>query len=290
MDPNQNSYSPNQPTNPPAGGQFQPGAGQQPAGNAATPPVNNYPIPAPVPVEQPVPIPGLPTNNPAQANSTNAKLGPTTAQIIAKNKKMQIVLLVAIGLLAILTLVFGYRAFISQGQLDKSFAAGKKAGGEEQLKLDAEKIKDVSENPFRTYKSPDSTGAFEISFPKNWSLAVTPVGNGGELTGLLNPDYVDTKTEKYAMRFNLKLVAYSKTEDTYKKQMADSKGRIKSEEITVSDIKGIRYFGRFNKKDTVDKTFIILPVREKSLILQTDNNDVFLTDFNRVLSQAKIYP
>lgn len=257
-----------------------PGAGLHDGVNYA----ENLPAPQPVPGlttpppgQAPPPIPG---GNPAQ----------TTGQKLEKQKKLLIASLVVIGILFILVIVFGVRAFINSGTLDKYFAAGKEKGKQEQLDADREKIKDISENPYRVYKAPDWAGAFELSFPKNWNISVTPSSNNDELAGLSNPDFVDMKLDKYAMRFNIQKVKFAETQKKYDKIVQDSKGKVKSEEIVVSDIHGFRYTGRINKKDDKDKTIVILPVRDKSLTLLTDNNEVYLADFNKVLSQAKIYP
>lgn len=286
MDQNQNTFTPSSGSNQnnqPDQRTVPPGAGLYdglnytegtPVGSASQQP---QAAPAPTPVDSPPA---------AQA----AKPPQTTTQKYKKIKILLYICLGVIGVLLILSIVFGVRAFINTGHLNKKFAEGKEAGAGEQLVRDQEKIKDVTENPFRTYKAPDASGAFELSFPKNWNLMVTTGSAVGEITGLLNPDYVDSKADKYAMRFNLKPLKYVETQKNYDKIKKDSKGKVNSEEIVVSDIKGIRYFGRINKKDDKDKTIVILPVRDKSLILQTDNNEVYLSDFNRVLSQAKIYP
>lgn len=300
MDQNQFTPVPNQPGNqnqPPASAP-QPAAPYQPPQASPTVPPGagfhegvNYAENLPAPQ----PVPGLTTPPPEQAPppsiSTAGKSSPTTTQKLEKQKKLLIACLVVIGLLIITSVVLGVRAFINNGILEKYFADGKEKGKQEQLEADRKKIKDIAENPYRSYTAPDRSGAFVITFPKNWNIAVTP-GNSsnGELTGLLNPDSVDMKTDKYAMRFNLQPVKFAETQKKYDKIVQDSKGKVKSEEIIVSDIHGFRYKGRINKKDDKDKTIIILPVRDKTLTLLTDNNEVFESDFNTILANSKIYP
>lgn len=212
-----------------------------------------------------------------------------------KTKKLKqglIILGVFTLIIFIIMLIFASRAFVNQDQLDKKYQEGSSAGAESQKATDdkareAEKSSDV-----RTYTAPAFAGGFRVTLPKHWNLAVTPEESGNTISALANPDYVDTKLEKYALRFALReqpIDAAKKNFEQFAKEKDPLKRKTTSSEVDVSGIKSTKYTGQISSKIT-NGTIILVPIRDKTFTIQTDENDKYLDIYNQIVSQLKLNP
>jgi hypothetical protein len=216
-----------------------------------------------------------------------------------KKVKLQKILLIvsAIVILIMLGVIlwFGSRAFVNDKSLNAKYEAGVSDGRSIQKSEDRKQVQEATENPYRTYKAPNQYGGFEVSFPKNWSLAINS-STQDPIIGMAHPDLVDIKNDDFALRFTYENAKFADTQKKYDKQTKEAKRSLISEPTKVSGIDGIRYTGDLessssdpNKKKKVG-TVVIVPVRDKTLIFQTDSNENYLNYFNEILSKVKIYP
>lgn len=205
-------------------------------------------------------------------------------------------LLIVLGsvtvILLILVLVFAGRAFINAGQLDEANQKGQAAGAEAQKIADEQAAAKLAGGDVRTYTSPDNAGNFKVDIPKSWSLAVTPDANGSTIEGFSMPDFVNTKLDQFALRFALKnqnLEAARKSLDALAKEPDPKKRKVNKEDVTVSGIKGVRYTGALSTK-IPSGTAILIPIRDKTFVIQTDDNTKYLSVYNSIVENVRLNP
>ncbi len=191
-----------------------------------------------------------------------------------------VVLLIATGFLV-------FRATVTTGQLDNSYNKGFAAGKDDQSNSDQAKIKDITENPYRSYTGPDAYGNFVLYFPRNWSFVVTTLQP--DFTSLASPDYVNSSSDKQAFRFTIRTGKYGDAKSKYDALVRNSKKQLVSKEITVSGINGTSYTGVLDTKIT-NGTVVILPLRDKVVTFQTDDNSAYSQYFTEMLNKVKINP
>jgi hypothetical protein len=237
--------------------------------------------------------------NPSQPLQTNTPEIPFATPPKSKSKKDKYILyaLIGVGVLAlvllILVLVFANRASSANNRANTAQKDGQKQGAEAQKALDDKKLADEKVKDSRTYTAPDFAGNFSLEIPKAWSLSITP--NDGTITlgGISNPDQIDTKAEKYALRFSLKDQPYTSAKSPYDQQTkaksATGKTNLSSQPVTVSGIEGTKYTGQIGSK-IPNGTLILVPIRDKTFTIQTDDNAVYSTSFNIILATVKLNP
>ncbi len=221
---------------------------------------------------------------------------PTGTPSIHQVKQTKL-MLVGVGSIAVIllitTLVFASKASTTAAALQAKYEAGNAAGKASQKKTDAIAYNKELTADFRTYEAPTTSGSFRVNYPKNWSLSIDSTTSDPTL-GLVNPEYVNQKsTIGYALSFNLKDTAYAATKKLYDDQVKFSKGKLKVEAITVSGIKGFKYTGILdpnNQKVSKPGTVVVLPLRDKTMLLQTDNNELYATVYNRMLDEIVLIP
>ncbi len=230
-----------------------------------------------------------PNQNPQEHSNKSAK---SVAEQLKFYKMLTIILGGFSVILLIATFFFGARAFINDDKLTEATKQGQLQGATAQKTIDEKKYIEEKNSDFRTYTAPQEAGSFQVDIPKSWSLAITQNDSTALLSALSMPDYVDTKLEKYALRFSLQ----NKNIDTIKKPLDNlakepdaKKRKVSSEEVTISGIKGVRYTGQISSKIS-NGTLILVPLRDKTFSIQTDDNTTYLTVFNAIVSNLKLNP
>ncbi len=210
--------------------------------------------------------------------------------------KMDRTLLIVLGsvsvILLILVLVFAGKAFINSGQLDEANKQGQATGAEAQKLADEQAAAKVAGSDVRTYTAPDNAGNFRVDIPKSWSLAVTPDVNGNTIEGYSMPDFVNTKLEQFALRFALKnqnLDTARKSLDALAKEPDPKKRKVNKEEVTVSGIKGVKYTGALSTK-IPNGTVILVPIRDKTFMIETDDNAKYLSVYSSIVENVHLNP
>ncbi len=213
-----------------------------------------------------------------------------------KKAGMYLKLLIVLGVLAVIllitTLVFSSKAFINSGQLEDAQNAGITSGKQAQKDLDEKAALELAGKDLRAYTAPDMAGSFRIDVPKSWSLVVTPDASNNTITGIAMPDFVDTKLGIYALQFALKEQDFEAAKKPFDKLASDPnplKNKVKKEEVTVSGIKGIRYTGQLTAK-IANGTAVLVPIRDKTFIIQTDDNTKYLAVYNAIVQNLSLKP
>ena len=215
--------------------------------------------------------------------------GPSTGDKLKKTKRNFIIVTILLVIMVILAMFLTFRAFVSGAQLSDKYDEGTTAGKKQQAIADQNTLKDLAENPFRTYTAPESLGSFQISFPRNWSLSLSSNASGSDLDAQANPDYVDVNADKFALHIIDKSGNYESEKSKYSSLAKNSKGKLKVDEIKVSNITATRVTGALDNTLT-NATLVFLPNRDKVLYLQTDDNDKYAQTFTEILAKAKINP
>ncbi|MDP4038539.1 MAG: hypothetical protein Q8P54_01045 [bacterium] len=239
-----------------------------------------------------------PNQNPMPNVPTAGMQAKRPVDLLKRNKLLKIIIIVLLVLILIMlgiSIWFGYRAFINQKDLDSKYQAGVSDGRSIQKSEDRALAKKETENPYRTYKAPNAYGGFEVSFPKNWSLTIDSTTTD-PIIAYAHPDDVDIKSDKFALRFILENAQFAVTKIKFDKQTKEAKRNFTAAATKVSGIDAVRYTGILESKTNDPKetkkigTVVIVPVRDKTLIFQTDSNENYLNYFNEILSRVKIFP
>lgn len=238
-----------------------------------TPPQYQYPVSPP---QQPTPPGGKPTV--------------TTEEKLKRKQIILIVVSVLAGIFFLAAAIMTPFMIMNQKKLDASYKKGEESGKVAQRNVDNEEYAKKLNSEFTTYKAREEDGSFEISYPKYWSVSTNSAGME-QLLGFAHPDKVDLTTGVYALRFTLRKARIEETKKIYDQYLKNKKQELKMEPVTIpGNISGYKYTGLLDQRAPNKGTAIIIPVRDKTLILQTDKNDGYLDMYNKIISQIKIYP
>ncbi len=235
------------------------------------------------------PIDPLELNNPGPIPQPMPVEGQTSASI-AKLKKIKFMLIgvsIVAVILLVTTLVFASGASTTTAALDAKYAAGLEDGKAEQKKIDVAEYNKATVSSTRTYTAPVVHGSFEITYPKAWNLSVD-TSSSVPVDGLVDPAYVNLASPEHALKFALQ----DKSFESSKKDYDDFvKKGAKRTEVTVSGIKGYQYVGKINEdaKQAVG-TVTIVPLRDKTMLLQTDSNELYADSYRQMVETAKLIP
>jgi hypothetical protein len=236
------------------------------------PPIDPLELNNPGPVPQPMPVEGQ------------------TSTSIAKLKKMKFMLIgvsIVAVILLVTTLVFAAGASTTTAELDAKYAAGVEDGKAEQKKADVAEYNKATVSSTRTYTAPVVHGSFEITYPKAWNLSIDST-SALPVDGLVDPGYVNLVSAEHALKFTLQDKAFESSKKDYDDLM---KKGAKRTEVTVSGIKGYQYVGKINEdaKEAVG-TVVIVPLRDKTMLLQTDSNELYADAYKQMVETAKLKP
>ncbi len=151
----------------------------------------------------------------------------------------------------------------------------------------------ANELPYKTYTAPAVDGAFQLQFPKNWSVysAQNPNGGTASLEVLAGPNTVTEDLSGNAVNnypFRLRLLNSTLSQVNQSFDVNLKNGTLASKSITVSGISAGWLKGAI---DTQHKNSVIvtMQVRDKVMTLETDGSD-YLSEFQTILNNAKIHP
>lgn len=168
----------------------------------------------------------------------------------------------------------------SQQQYDLGYQKGQSDTQSEYLAKEA--------GDTRIYKAASEFGNFELPIPKNWSLQVKPTPADGTFIAIADPSYVNTESATHVFSFDLKRGDYDKIVADYNNQAKKAGSDIKGSDVTVSGIKGRRYVGTFDTKNKIQSDIVVLPYREKVLVIKTDDPAKYGASFNTLLNGIKL--
>ena len=231
-------------------------------------------------------------NNPLNNPSSEAPLpDPSGMNIKPSNGKKPAIMIgiiaaIVVALIAAVVLLFASASSKSKVSTQSSYDKGK---ADQKAASEAEFLATQASDT-RLYKSAPEFGSFEIPLPKNWSFAVTPNLSGGIFKGIADPDFVDLEKDNHVFSFELKTGDYDKIVTDYNNQSKKVGSDIKASDVNISGIKGRKYIGTFDTKNKNKSDIVVLPYREKVIVISTDDAAKYEASFNTVLNGIKLVP
>lgn len=243
----------------------------------------------------------MPPNNSNQYFQPNTTVpqgvppqAPISAASLTPKKPVGLIVSLVVSILFLLSAIgFGAWAFSERSDYknnsDQKVAAAvadaEKATTEKNNKEFAEELK----NPLKTYTGPASYGTVTVKYPKTWSAYVTTGSGSNEpLNAYFHPDVVPAVTqtgsdtrEAIALKIQVTNQAYDQVIQQYESQVTNG-------DITASayalpkmpDQVGMKFVGKLDQQ--LNGTEIVLPLRDKTLIITTET-DNHLADFNNYI-------
>ncbi len=142
--------------------------------------------------------------------------------------------------------------------------------------------------PTKTYTGPAAAGAVKIVYPKTWSVHSKENEEQGEVDSYFNPEFVRDTRDKapVALRMSVSNSLYENEIKIFTKKA--ERGEVKVVTYKSNGQTGIRVDG--NVEDDFTGSMVILPIRDKTLKIWTENT-AFTNDFNDiVLKNLKFNP
>ena len=177
----------------------------------------------------------------------------------------------------------------------KSAEAVAKTIDEEKAKKDAE-FAEREKQPYDTYTSPAPLGSVKLMYPKTWSAYIDETGQAGSpLTGYFYPGFVPNVTGRdttFPLRIQIVNAVYDQQLRQYDSLIQSGSLRLSPYRAPlVQGVLGARIDGKIVPgNDKVDGTMILLPLRDKTLIL-TSEAQVYIADFEAaVLANLTFVP
>ncbi len=221
-------------------------------------------------------------NMPYMAPAANA---PVPGQ---SEKRVALIATVAAVIFGLLFIIFLGLFLNISSKYRAAYNNGVTSGKADQSTIDNEKLRLALETPYRTYVAPDTAGAFEVTYPKSWSMNLSEEGNGSTIGIILHPDYIRTsggEANQYATRVAYATSRYSDQVAQYNNMV--KAGSLAGKQIVISGVTGMRFDGKFNGR--FDGAITVLQVRDKTLTISTEDKRYF-PEYNQILAQLKIRP
>ena len=209
------------------------------------------------------------------------KKGPAWGWIIT----VTLLTLVILGVTIFAFWAFGERQDYKNNS-DKKSAAAAEVAKKQTTEVDNKRFAEELKNPLKTYVGPESYGSVTVQYPKTWSAYI---GNQGLSSSTVldlyfHPDIVPTlgaqsDGSRAAIALNVQVLNQS-----YNSVLTSLKPNVDNARITASPYAlpkmpnqaGTIYRGTLSNGLT--GTQVVLPLRDKTLILTT-NTDQYLADF-----------
>lgn len=142
------------------------------------------------------------------------------------------------------------------------------------------------------YVADEVFGSFEFNYPKVWSTNITQeIGATKELIFMADPNIITINKEVLGPYPALKVLVF---QDKYTNKLRDTESSNKNvknpmteTDVTVSDIKGKKFVGT-EEKSGKQFAYVILPLRDKTLYIGTDDLTNFAKNYDTILGTFKI--
>jgi len=229
------------------------------------------------------PDPGLP--NPQQQAATTYRSMAT--QPARKPSRLPLILMIVFIMLTVIATGFGLWAFAERQDYknnsdQKAAAAAEAATKAEAARKDAEFI-DKEKQPYKTYTTPDTSGAIKVQYPKTWSAYINEDDKAVPVTGYWHPAVVPgfQSGTAYALRVQVSNKPYVEEMKVYDSLVKS--GAVKVSPYAPKNVAGVtgsRIEGEINKGQK--NTMVVLPLRDKTIRLWTESPD-FVNDFDGVV-------
>lgn len=207
-------------------------------------------------------------------------------------KTLQMIAMVLGGILfvsLILLVVFGVQLANSSSAKAKEIQSDLTVQ-EKKLKADFQAEKEVNTI---TYTASDVFGSFQFTYPKVWSTNVAQDTTASEqLVFLADPNLIVQSRQDKGPFTALRVQVYgrsydSEVKDVRNKLIVGARVPFKEADIVLSGLKGKKYSGK-DDESSKNITFILLPLRDKTLYIGTDDVDKFSKNFDTISKTFKV--
>lgn len=199
--------------------------------------------------------------------------------------------------LILMVLFFGaaasFGAWAYLGRQDyKDNSDQKAAAAAEAARKDEDIIKDkafaeAEKQPLRAYDGPSAYGSIHVEYPKTWSVYVgSSTSQAQPLQAYFNPGAVPSAQDTasvYALRIGVAQQSYAAVINTYTALVKQKKVTISPYALPkVSNVVGVRVDGTVVPGKQNTGSMIILPLRDKTIQIWTENAQT-IGDFNNLI-------
>lgn len=213
-----------------------------------------------------------------------------------KNKK---IFLITTIVLSVVLLVGGFflfkyykKATLKEAVINEKISTSVKEAEDKKTKeLNADyekKTATLLANPWKEFKTDDFFGPIDFKYPKDWHDRITnDSGSVDEFVFLADPDWIiDTRGEKgpfTALVFKVIDKRYEAELKVYQNKNKPKKTVYDIKEINLSGISGSRING-VNNDTGKNIEFVLIPYRDKTFYMGTEDKDRFGSIYNEILS------
>lgn len=141
------------------------------------------------------------------------------------------------------------------------------------------------------YTAEDIFGGFEFNYPKVWSTNIKRGDADPQLRFFADPGLIvmrDEQGPEVALRIYVYTGKYAEKVKSAESEIKSRKLSVKVEEVTLSGLTGKRFTGKTKEGINNNRSYVYLPLREKTLYIGTDNYDLFGKQFDSILNSFKI--
>lgn len=160
----------------------------------------------------------------------------------------------------------------------------------DQFEIDEEAFKEKLKEPYKEFVGPTDLGSIRFNYPLTWS-AYNTINSIDSYEIVFYPGTIPPINDDTPLALKAEIINsnYEEELNDYYDIINEGQGQLEAEPITVSgDQKGILFRGHVNENYT--SMFVLLKLRDKTLVIKTDT-DRYISDFeNIVLASLKFTP
>lgn len=201
-----------------------------------------------------------------------------------------VVPLTLITLLFVGAASFGFWAFserqVYKNKSDERVAEAVKIAKQEEGLVKDKAYAEAEKNPLITYEGPAAFGSVKVTYPKTWSSYVHSLANDQPLDAFFSPRTVTSVVDIqsiYTLRVRV-------VQQTYASSVKAVEGQVQTKLVTavpfalpqVPDQIGVKLEGQIDAGKKVNGIKLILPLRDKTLEIWTENPQA-IGDFNNII-------
>jgi hypothetical protein len=203
-------------------------------------------------------------------------------------KLLSIVISVFCFVLLIFLVLFGYR-IAAFNKIKAAEISSNLKKQENQLKKDFQTEK---ESTITSYRSDDLFGNFYFEYPKAWfTNAFQEQGGTPEFQFLADRNLILINKDQYmkvALRVQVFATPYKQKLDEIRGENNNDTTKLKEQEVTITGLKGIKFTGRTEDVKDKDVAFVVFPLRDKTIIIGTDDVASYSKQYQNVLVSFRL--
>lgn len=191
---------------------------------------------------------------------------------------------IILGVLFVLTLVFGFWAFSKEQDYkknsDQKVAAAVVVAKKQQAAEDQAKFDEQNKQPYKSFSGPALYGTVTFSYPKSWSAYIDQTSSNQPINGYFSPGEVPgvQGNAAYPLRVELTSEDYAQVVQQFSTQASDGSVRsvayippkLKDATNAQAGVKLTGTIGRGSDGTNRQGEMVILKVRDKTLQIYTE--------------------